>query len=108
PLVAAPWQPTPDLADASGRIAAEFMWAALDCPGAFAVETEPVLLGRIAARVMERPKPDKPIIAVAWKKGKERLKHYAGNALFSEGGDMLAFSEQTWIQIDAHAAPREM
>jgi hypothetical protein len=108
PVVAAPWRPTPDLADASGRIAPEFMWAALDCPGAFAIEDEPILLGRMAARVLERPKPDAPIIAVAWKKGKERRKHYAGTALFSETGDMLAFSEQTWIQIDAHAAPKEM
>ncbi|MEY4786053.1 MAG: hypothetical protein RIR41_3988, partial [Pseudomonadota bacterium] len=30
-IVAAPWQPTPDLADASGRVAPEFLWAALDC-----------------------------------------------------------------------------
>src|SRR6185295_17414685 len=103
PIVAAPWRPTPDLADASGRIAPEFLWAALDCPGAFAIEAEPILLGRISARVLERPTPGAPIIAVAWKKGKERRKHFAGSALFSEAGDLLAFSEQTWIEIDAHA-----
>ncbi len=108
PVVAAPWRPTPDLADASGRIAPEFLWAALDCPGAFAIEDEPILLGRIAAKIIDRPRPGAPIIAVAWRRGQERRKHYAGSALFSEAGALLAFSEQTWIQIDAHAHTKEM
>jgi hypothetical protein len=108
PIVAAPWRPTPDLADASGRVAPEFLWAALDCPGAFAIVAEPILLGRISARIIERPRADKPIVAIAWAKGRDRRKHFAGSALFSESGKLLAFSEQTWIQIDAHAHTKEM
>ncbi len=103
PVVAAPWLPTPDLADADGRIAPEFLWAALDCPGAFAVDKEPILLGRMAAKIVERPRPGRPIVAVAWSKGQERRKHFAGTALFSDAGDLLAFSDQTWIRIEAHA-----
>ena len=108
PVVAAPWNPTPDLADASGLIAPEFLWAALDCPGAFAIDAEPIVLGRIAARILARPAADAPIVVVAWAKGRDRRKHFAGSALFSEAGDLLAFSEQTWIQIDAHAPPKEL
>ncbi|HVY90664.1 MAG TPA: hypothetical protein VG942_17490 [Hyphomonadaceae bacterium] len=107
PIVAAPWIPTADLADDFGRIAPEFMWAALDCPGAFAVDKEPILLGRMSAKILERPRPGKPIVTVAWSKGQERRKHFAGTALFSEAGDLLAFSDQTWIQIDAHAHMKE-
>jgi hypothetical protein len=103
PIVAAPWTPTPDLAAPDGRIAPEFLWAALDCPGAFAIEKEPILLGRMSTRIIERPRPGHPLVAVAWSNGQERRKHYAGTALFSDAGDLLAFSEQTWIQIDAHA-----
>lgn len=103
PLVAAPWTPTPDLVGANDRIAPEFLWAALDCPGAFAIDKEPILLGRMAAKIIERPRAGRPLVAVAWAKGQERRKHFAGTALFSESGDLLAFSEQTWIQIDAHA-----
>ena len=103
PIVAAPWRPTPDLADASGRIAPEFLWAALDCPGAFAVDKEPILLGRMSARIIERPHANHPLIAVAWAKDSDRRKHFAGTALFSEAGDLIAFSEQVWIGIDAHA-----
>ncbi|MEP7211022.1 MAG: hypothetical protein ABI740_09320 [Alphaproteobacteria bacterium] len=103
PIVAAPWQPTSDLADASGRVAPEFLWAALDCPGAFAVDKEPILLGRMSARIIDRPRTTHPLVAVAWAKGSDRRKHFAGTALFTEAGDLIAFSEQTWIQIDAHA-----
>ena len=108
PIVAAPWQPSPDLADSSGRIAPEYLWAALDCPGAFAIDKEPILLGRISARIISRPAADAPIVVVAWAKGQDRRKHFAGSALFSASGDLLAFSEQTWIQINAHAPPKEI
>ena len=108
PIVAAPWQPTRDLADASGFVAPEFLWAALDCPGAFAINEEPILLGRIAVRILARPRTDAPVVVTAWTNGRDRRKHFAGSALFSEAGDLLAFSEQTWIQIDAHAPPKEL
>ena len=108
PIVAAPWQPTPDLADASGRVLPEFLWAALDCPGAFAIDVEPIVLGRMSARILARPPTDAPIVVIAWAKGRDRRKHFAGSALFTEAGDLLAISEQTWIQIDAHAAPKEL
>ena len=108
PVVAAPWQPTPNLADASGHIAPEDRWAALDCPGAFAIDKEPILLGRMTAKILSRPTPDAPIVSIAWSMGQDRRKHFAGTALFTEAGDLLAFSEQTWIQIDAHAPPKEL
>jgi hypothetical protein len=103
PIVAAPWTPTADLTDADGRIAPEFLWAALDCPGAFAIEKEPILLGRMSTDIIERPRAGHPLVVAAWSNGNERRKHYAGTALFSDTGDLLAYSQQTWIQIDAHA-----
>ncbi len=108
PVVAAPWHPTPDLTDASGLVAPEFLWAALDCPGAFAINAEPILLGRISARILKRPPASAPIVVVAWDMGRDRRKHFAGSALFSQAGELLAFSKQTWIQIDAHAPPKEL
>jgi hypothetical protein len=102
-IVAAPWTPAYDLADTSGRVAPEFVWAAIDCPGAFAVDKEPILLGRMTTRILERPRPGRPLVVVAWANGSERRKHFAGVALFSDTGDLLAHADQTWIQIDAHA-----
>lgn len=108
PIVAAPWRPTSDLADTRGQIAPEFIWAALDCPGAFAIAKEPILLGRMSTRIINRPPPEQTMVVIAWSMGQERRKHFAGSALFTETGELIAFSEQTWIQIDAHAPPKEL
>ncbi len=105
-IVAAPWFPSSDLADANGLVAPEFLWAALDCPGAFAVDVEPIVLGRMTARIDLRPGIEDAIIAVAWKTGAEGRKQFASTALFDVSGALLAISRQTWIQIDAHAAPQ--
>jgi hypothetical protein len=103
PIVASPWIPAADLADESGRIAPEYIWAAIDCPGAFALDVEPILLGRISAAIIERPRPGDQLIVVAWARGSDRRKHFAGVGLYSEAGALLAHAEQTWIQIDQHA-----
>ena len=44
-MVAAAWVPDASLADSSGWLAPEFIWAALDCPGAYAFP-EPTKIGR--------------------------------------------------------------
>lgn len=106
PVVAAPWTPSPDLAADDGLIAPEFLWAALDCPGAFALDAEPILLGRMTARILTRPKAEGALIAAARKTGAEGRKHFAATALFTPTGDLLAHSQQTWIQIQAHAQPK--
>ena len=40
-MLAAPWVPHASLDDGTGRVATEFLWAALDCAGAFAVMATP-------------------------------------------------------------------
>jgi len=108
PVVAAPWRPSADLCDGSGQIAPEFMWAALDCPGAFALRAEPILLGRISARILHRPRVDDSLVVLAWRRGSERRKHFASSALFDDRGRLIAFSEQIWIEIEQHTPPREL
>ncbi len=98
-MVAAPWTPTPDLAGDDGLVRDEFLWAALDCPGAFGVNVEPILLGRIAARIVARPAPGDQVIAAGWAMGSDGRKHFAGTALFAADGGLLAHAEATWIQL---------
>ncbi len=98
-LVAAPWTPTPDLAADDGKVAETFLWAALDCPGAFAVDVQPILLGRLAANILDRPAPGDPLVVAGWPRGSDGRKHHAGTALFSADGDLLAHAEATWIQL---------
>jgi hypothetical protein len=98
PLHAAPW--TVD--DASPEI----VWAAIDCPGAYAVGAlgrGEIVLGRMAARVERVPEPGERCVAAAWPLGEDGRKLYAGTALFAEDGELLALARQTWIE--PRAAP---
>jgi hypothetical protein len=92
PLHAAPWTVT--------ESAPELVWAAIDCPGAYAVGAEgrgEVVLGRMAARVDRLPEVGERCVSVSWPLGEDGRKLYAGTALFAEDGDLLAIARQTWI-----------
>jgi hypothetical protein len=99
-LVAAPWTPTPNLGRPDGRVRREFVWAALDCPGAFAVgypDRGETLLGRLAVQVEALPEVGEHCIVVGWQLGEDGRKLYAGTALFNARGEVLASARATWI-----------
>jgi hypothetical protein len=78
----------------------EIVWAALDCPGGWAVDDfqrEGVLLGRMAAAIHDVPKIGEPHVIAAWPVGEDGRKRYAGSALYTADGDLLAVSRSTWI-----------
>jgi hypothetical protein len=92
PLHAAPWT--------VAESAPELVWAAIDCPGAYAVGAEgrgEVVLGRMAARIDRVPEAGERCVSVSWPLGEDGRKLYAGTALFAEGGELLAIARQTWI-----------
>jgi hypothetical protein len=93
-VVAAPWLPRDD------TVGEEFVWAALDCPGAYATGVlgrGTVVLGRLAARIERVPSPGERCVAVGWSLGSERRKHDAGTALFA-GSDLLGVAQAVWIE----------
>jgi hypothetical protein len=93
-LVAATWTPREEF------VRPEFVWAALDCPGAYAVEFgqrgNPVL-GRLSARVEHLPHPGERCVVIGWPLGEEGRKLYAGTAVFGEDGRILGSARATWI-----------
>ncbi|MGH3022691.1 MAG: hypothetical protein ACRDNI_03450 [Gaiellaceae bacterium] len=92
-LVASPWKPPAD-------VAPEIVWAALDCPSGWAVDDfqrEGVLLGRMAARVLHLPAPGEPHVVMGWRVGEDGRKRYAGSAVLTADGEVLARSRSTWI-----------
>ncbi len=93
-LVAATWVPGDDV------ISSEFVWAALDCPGAYAVhfgERGNPVLGRLTARVEHLPHPGERCVVLGWPLGEDGRKLYAGTALFGEDGRVLGAARATWI-----------
>ncbi len=96
------WTPDADLADDDGQIMPEFLWAALDCPGAFALRNglRLALLGRLAVEITRRPKAGERLIAAAWRTGQEDRKHFSASALFDEKRNLIAAANATWIELN--------
>ncbi|TRW47087.1 hypothetical protein [Georgenia yuyongxinii] len=96
-VYAAAWVPT--------ESAQELVWAALDCPGAWAlgVGGRPMVLGTMAAQVRELPVVGEEHVVVAWSRGGQGRKHFSGTALYTAEGALLAHAEATWIEIDPAA-----
>jgi hypothetical protein len=93
PLHAAAWR--------VGESAPELVWAAIDCPGAYAVGVPgrgAVVLGRMTARVERVPEVGETCIVTAWPLGEDGRKLFAGTALRAEDGELLALAKQVWIE----------
>lgn len=100
-LVAAPWIPAPSLDDSSGRVSPEFLWAALDCPGAFsfAPGEKAAVLGELAVDLRGHVSVGERCVVVGRQIGHEGRKHFTETVLFGESGDCRAVGLGTWIEI---------
>ncbi len=102
-LVACPWKPDASLADAAGVVQPEFIWAALDCPGAWAWLSDldrPLVLGRLAARIDSPVMAGAPHIVGGWRLGHEGRKYFSGSTIWRADGTVCALARATWIEID--------
>lgn len=102
-LVASPWTPDRWLGESDGTVRPEFLWAALDCPGGFAVlpdaEGGSIVLGRMAGKLVLPVWPGEQLVVIGWRMGKEGRKMYSGSAIFSEGGSLHGFARSTWFRL---------
>lgn len=107
-LWAAVWRPHPSLAGWSGRVRREILFAALDCAGAFAVNEPPrglALLGRFAARVLDAPEVNEPLVVASWEIARDGRKLFPGTAIFDAAGRLRAVARATWILTRPDPAP---
>jgi hypothetical protein len=101
-LWAAPWTPDPSVADQDGLVVREVVWAALDCPSGFAagIGDTRMVLGRMAARVLVRPRAGAAYCLVAWRGGPaDGRKRPAGSALLDVHGRVLVVARTLWVTI---------
>jgi len=101
-VVAAPWMPHASLAGEDGIVLERYVWAALDCPGAFSfpqLEDGAVVLGELTAEMAAPVRAGEPHIAMAWYLGGEGRKHWAGSAVVTAEGDVCAKARATWIAV---------
>lgn len=103
-LVAAPWIPSPSLAGPDGFVRREFLWAALDCPGAFTFDVPregTILLGEITAHFVGDVRPGERCVVSAWHLGRSGRKHEVGTALHGASGDCLGVARAVWLEVPA-------
>jgi len=100
-IVAAPWLPSDSLDGGDGKVAAEFHWAALDCPGYFAISggRRRMLLGEMQAHVDRRVHVGESCTVIGWRIGAAGRKYDVGTAIFDEDGELCARARATWIEL---------
>ncbi|MEX2496772.1 MAG: hypothetical protein WD448_11825 [Woeseia sp.] len=101
--VAAPFVPEPYMAGSDGDVSPEFVWAALDCPTAYAAGSPAgfptILLGRQAVTILRRPKIAEKCIVTARQTAKDGRKYHSQAALFGADGRPIAQCKTTWIEV---------
>ena len=102
--VAAPFRSFDDLYDDEGQMKTEFIWSALDCPGAYAItqiqEEKVLVLGRMTVEIKANINKSEKLIVSGWYLGSEKKKNYSGSAIINSDGEVKAIGEATWIEID--------
>jgi hypothetical protein len=100
--VAAPWIPHPSLSAPNGIVKPEFIWAALDCPGYFAVNQDRpgyMLLGRLVAVITSEVKIGDKLVVIGWHIGSEGRIHYSGTELTTDSGIICGSAKATWVEV---------
>lgn len=107
-IVAAPWSPGADLCS-DGVVRSEFVWAALDCPGAFAVMPEDperaIVLGQLDARIAGSAPAGARCVVIGWPIEIQGRKRIVGTAIADASGAIVACARATWIEVPASAFP---
>ena len=104
-LVAAPWVPDASLEGADGKVRPEFMSAALDCPGYYAVAPDDrmMLLAEFTAHVDRLVHIGESCTLIGWQIGADGRKHEAGTAIFDGKGELCGRARALWIEPRAPA-----
>ncbi len=99
-IVAAPWVPDASLDRGDGKIQPQFMSAALDCPGYYAVALadQMMLLAEFTAHHDRLVHVGEPCTVIGWKIASSGRKHEAGTALFDGKGELCGRARALWIE----------
>jgi len=94
------WVPDDTVADDDGVVRREMLWAALDCPGAWALPSlpssdRPVVLGRLAVTVDRVPRVGEQIVVTGRHERSDGRKHYATTGLTDADGRVIASGRST-------------
>lgn len=100
-VVAAPWIPFAELESTDGMVQEKFIWAALDCPGAWSLidHDQVVVLGRIKANIIKPIKIGDECVVLGWVIKQEGRKNWTGTSVFNSDKKICAYAKAIWISI---------
>jgi hypothetical protein len=83
------------------EISPTLVWASLDCPGGWAVPLEgrPYVLGRLAVRIVRRPRAGHRCVVMGAISGEDGRKAEVRTTLYDTDGGVLAAARATWIAL---------
>ncbi len=102
PLVAAPWIPHVSLADDNAKVLPEFIWAALDCTGSFAIDfsaDKVLVLGQFSVNLSQSINADEKCVVWGRLNRVEGRKHYCSTAILNGNQKLCGKGEAIWIAI---------
>ena len=101
-VAATPWTPDASLGDDDGLATTAAVWAALDCPGGWAVGLggRVMLLGTVTGTVARRPAVGEECVVAGTARGGAGRKEHSTTTLFAADGERLAWCAQVWIAVD--------
>ncbi len=99
-VVAAPWTPDESLDLGDGRVRPEFIAAALDCPGYFAIAPvgRVMLLGQLTLQIERAVRIGEPCVVMGWPVVSSGRKHEVGTALWGPDGELCGRARAIWIE----------
>lgn len=99
-IVVAPWVPDASLDRGDGKIRPEFMSAALDCPGYYAITDDDrmLLLAELTVHLDRLVHVDESCTVIGWRMSANGRKHEAGTAIFDEDGELCGRGRALWIE----------
>ncbi len=97
--VACAWTPGADLAT-RGVVDPVFVWAALDCPSAFACTFDgPSVLASLTAVLGADVHAGRPYVVTAWHRRSDGRKHWAASAIHTPEGERVGVADALWITL---------
>lgn len=99
-VVASSWIPDSSMFDDNEQIHPEFLWAAMDCPGAFAIDGHQTrLLGRLTGKIDRGVRVGERCVSIGWHISTDGRKSLTGTAVFDESGRLCGAARATWIEV---------
>jgi hypothetical protein len=100
------WRPDASLADdRSELVRSEFVWSALDCPGAWTLDVvgRPMVLGRMTGVVEALPRVGDGCTVMGRLLGRQGRRAFTATTLYDGAGTVLGRAHATWVEIDPRA-----